>query len=295
MSISFVWRKTHFDFEYFGGNGLVVIPEISDNSALIKIDTYVNNIKKGDEIFFRIFDARRNEVSQCRKEITSAVLTIENVHLWHGRIDPYLYTAEVAIVRGGEDIDKILSRFGCRTFRIDPENGFILNGKEYPLHGVSRHQDRWQIGNALLPEHHLEDMDLLCEVGANTIRLAHYQHDRYFYDLCDERGMVVWAEIPYISRHMSGGNENTLSQMRELIVQNYNHPSICVWGFSSLWQKNEWRQVKILRQRQKEEKEKIQESGNEQRCYEYDREIYRSSLYRYAWYEECFLYKGRAV
>ena len=224
-------EETHFDLEYFGGNGLVVTSEISDNSALIKIDTYVNNIEKGDEIFFRIFDARRNEVSQCRKEITSAVLTIENVHLWHGRIDPYLYTAEVAIVRGGEDIDKILSRFGCRTFRIDPENGFILNGKEYPLHGVSRHQDRWQIGNTLLPEHHLEDMDLLCEVGANIIRLAHYQHDRYFYDLCDERGMVVWAEIPYISRHMSGGIENTLSQMRELIVQNYNHPSICVWGF----------------------------------------------------------------
>ena len=226
-------EETHFDLEYFGGKGLVITPEIAETAANVKIDTYVNDMEKGDEISFCIFDADGNAVAQCQSANTSAVLTIENVHLWNGRIDPYLYTAEVAIIRGGEKIDQISSRFGCRTFRIDAENGFILNGKEYPLHGVSRHQDRWQIGNALLPEHHLEDMDLICEVGANTIRLAHYQHDQYFYDLCDERGMVIWAEIPYISRHMSGGNENTMLQMRELIVQNYNHPSICVWGLSN--------------------------------------------------------------
>ncbi len=226
-------EETHFDLEYFGGKGLVITPEIAETAANIKIDTYVNDMEKGDEISFCIFDADGNAVAQCQSANTSACLTIENVHLWNGRIDPYLYTAEVAIIRGGEKIDQISSRFGCRTFRIDAENGFILNGKEYPLHGVSRHQDRWQIGNALLPEHHLEDMDLICEVGANTIRLAHYQHDQYFYDLCDERGMVIWAEIPYISRHMSGGNENTMLQMRELIVQNYNHPSICVWGLSN--------------------------------------------------------------
>ena len=226
-------EETHFDLEYFGGKGLVITPEIAETAANVKIDTYVNDMEKGDEISFCIFDADGNAVAQCQSATTSAVLTIEDVHLWNGRIDPYLYTAEVAIIRGGEKIDQISSRFGCRTFRIDAENGFILNGKEYPLHGVSRHQDRWQIGNALLPEHHLEDMDLICEVGANTIRLAHYQHDQYFYDLCDERGMVIWAEIPYISRHMSGGNENTMLQMRELIVQNYNHPSICVWGLSN--------------------------------------------------------------
>ena len=226
-------EETHFDLEYFGGKGLVITPEIAETAANVKIDTYVNDMEKGDEMSFCIFDADGNAVAQCQSATTSSVLTIEDVHLWNGRIDPYLYTAEVAIIRGGEKIDQISSRFGCRTFRIDAETGFILNGKEYPLHGVSRHQDRWQIGNALLPEHHLEDMDLICEVGANTIRLAHYQHDQYFYDLCDERGMVIWAEIPYISRHMSDGNDNTMSQMRELIVQNYNHPSICVWGLSN--------------------------------------------------------------
>ena len=116
---------------------------------------------------------------------------------------------------------------------MDPENGFILNGEEYPLRGVSRHQDRMGVGNALLPEHHAEDVDLICEVGATTIRLAHYQHDQYFYDLCDERGLVIWAEIPYISRHMPTGRENTVSQMKELITQNYNHACIFVWGLSN--------------------------------------------------------------
>ncbi|MBQ4602964.1 MAG: glycoside hydrolase family 2 protein, partial [Clostridia bacterium] len=125
------------------------------------------------------------------------------------------------------------TRFGCRTFEIDPEKGFILNGESYPLRGVSRHQDRWGIGNALLPEHHAEDIDFIMEVGATTIRLAHYQHDQYFYDLCDEKGLVIWAEIPYISKHMPGGRENTISQMKELVSQNYNHASIVVWGLSN--------------------------------------------------------------
>ena len=125
------------------------------------------------------------------------------------------------------------ARFGCRSYSIDPQKGFFLNGESYPLRGVSRHQDRWGIGNALLPEHHREDMDLICEMGANTIRLAHYQHDQRFYDLCDERGMVVWAEIPYISKHMNSADGNAVSQMKELITQNYNHPSIVVWGLSN--------------------------------------------------------------
>ena len=226
-------EETHFDLEYFGGNGIVITPEVNGKGATVKINSYVNDMESTDEISYRIYDAEGNTVASLHTADTSVSLNIEDVHLWHGKRDPYLYTAEVAIIREGKKIDEISSRFGCRTFRIDPENGFILNGEEYPLHGVSRHQDRWKIGNALLPEHHREDMDLICEVGANTIRLAHYQHDQYFYDLCDERGLVIWAEIPYISRHMSGGNKNTFSQMRELIVQNYNHPSIFVWGLSN--------------------------------------------------------------
>jgi len=225
--------EAHFDLEYYGGKGLVITPTVTEQTATVAIDTYVSGMKAGDEIDLCLLDAQGQTVAQHRGESTRAQLTVENVHLWHGRTDPYLYTAQATLLRCGRAIDRVCARFGCRTFRIDPENGFFLNGRPYPLHGVSRHQDRAEIGNALLPEHHTEDMDLICELGANTVRLAHYQHDQFFYDLCDERGMVVWAEIPYISRHMSGGNENTLSQMRELIVQNYNHPSICVWGLSN--------------------------------------------------------------
>ena len=225
--------SAHFDLDYYGGRGLIITPEINGNNATVKIDSYSNGLESSDDIYYTIKDSDGNLVCSHTTKDSSCSLLIENVHLWNGRPDPYLYKAEASIIRNGEILDSVSSRFGCRTFSIDPENGFILNSKEYPLRGVSRHQDRWQIGNALLPEHHKEDMDLICEVGANTIRLAHYQHDQYFYDLCDERGMVVWAEIPYISRHMNAGNENIISQMRELIVQNYNHPSICVWGLSN--------------------------------------------------------------
>ncbi len=130
-------------------------------------------------------------------------------------------------------LDEISCNCGIRTFTFSPKDGFYLNGRHYPLHGVSRHQDRKEIGNAISRENIEQDMALIQEVGANTIRLAHYQHDQYFYDLCDKCGMIVWAEIPYISEHMPNGRENTFSQMKELIVQNFNHPSIVTWGISN--------------------------------------------------------------
>ena len=224
--------KTHFDLEFFGGTGIQVTPVMNGKDANVEVRTYVKDLQEGDSIICRILDGSGLPVAQTECQGT-AEFTISDAHLWHGRKDPYLYTAEAVILRDNAVIDCVTARFGCRSYEIDPEKGFILNGEEYPLRGVSRHQDRLGIGNALLPEHHKEDMDLICEVGATTIRLAHYQHDQYFYDLCDERGMVVWAEIPYISNHMATGRENTISQMKELIVQNYNHPSIVVWGLSN--------------------------------------------------------------
>ena len=225
--------SSHFDLDYFGGPGIQVTPEVTGTSANVNVEVFVTNKTDAQQIRYTIKDAEGNVVAEITCADTAVSFTLENVHLWNGRKDPYLYTAEAVLEENRTDLDNVSARFGCRTFRIDPENGFILNGKEYPLRGVSRHQDRWGIGNALLPEHHEEDMDLICELGATTIRLAHYQHDQYFYDLCDERGMVVWAEIPYISTHMPKGRENTISQMKELIVQNYNHPSIFVWGLSN--------------------------------------------------------------
>ena len=225
--------SSHFDLDYYGAPGIKVTPVVDGKNANVEVEVYSTDLKEGMEYLYTLCDKEGNVVATAKTNTKVVNFVIENVHLWHGRKDPYLYTANASIVNGEDVIDNVSARFGCRSFKIDPDNGFILNGEEYPLRGVSRHQDRWGIGNALLPEHHKEDMEYIWEMGATTIRLAHYQHDQYFYDLCDEYGMVVWAEIPYISRHMPTGRENTITQMKELISQNYNHPSIVVWGLSN--------------------------------------------------------------
>ena len=225
--------ENHFDLDYFGGKGLMITPTVNGKDATVEVEVFTTDLKDGQKIAYTIYDKDENELQKIVSDEKKVSFEIKDVHLWHGRRDPYLYCCEAEIVEGDEVVDNVCSRFGCRSFRIDPEHGFILNGEEYPLRGVSRHQDRLGIGNALLPEHHTEDMDYICEVGATTIRLAHYQHDQYFYDLCDEKGLVIWAEIPYISKHMPTGRENTITQMKELVTQNYNHASIVVWGLSN--------------------------------------------------------------
>ncbi len=226
-------KESHFDLDYYGTPGLKVTPEICGDDAKIKIEAYVSGSKMGQTVRYIIKDKEGNIVAETESADTVAELNIPNVHRWHGRKDPYLYTAELELKEDGAVLDNVSARFGCRTFEIDAERGFILNGEEYALRGVSRHQDRWGKGNALSKEDHKEDIELIYEMGATTIRLAHYQHDQYFYDLCDEYGLVIWAEIPYISKHMATGRENTISQMKELIIQNYNHASIVVWGLSN--------------------------------------------------------------
>ncbi len=175
-------------------------------------------------------DADGNVVASGKSGET---LTVPDARLWNGVVDPYLYTVRAELTAGGTVVDAIEQRVGFRAFSFDPKKGFFLNGKSYPLRGVSRHQDRPNKGNALSRADHEEDMAIIKEIGANTIRLAHYQHDDYFYDLCDKAGMIVWAEIPYISRHMPDANDNATQQMRELICQQYNHPCIVTWGVSN--------------------------------------------------------------
>ena len=174
-------------------------------------------------------------VSGPAREHTVLSCDVAQPHLWHGVEDPYLYTAKARLVKDGETLDEVTVAFGYRSFRTDACTGFHLNGKSFPLHGVCRHQDRKDKGWALSRQDHEEDAALIGEVGANTIRLAHYQHDQYFYDLCDRYGFVVWAEIPFISIFRPGQEayDNTMSQMRELIAQCYNHPSICFWGIAN--------------------------------------------------------------
>ena len=223
-----VVNRNRIALDYLGGPGVQITPTVNGANADIEVKTWM----EGDgEVEFSIYDAAGAEVLTGKGRDTT--VTLEHPHLWDGVRDPYLYTCAVRLVLNGEVQDEVRQRFGVRSFSVDPKRGFFLNGRPYPLHGVSRHQDRKGLGNAITREMHDEDMQLIKELGANTIRLAHYQHDQYFYDLCDEAGMVVWAEIPYISEHMPNGRENTISQMKELIVQNYNHACIVCWGVSN--------------------------------------------------------------
>lgn len=223
-----VVSKNHFTLDYFGGPGIRITPTVQGADASVQVTTWHDG---EGEVSIELLDVAGNTVATGKgPDIT---LTIFNAHLWNGVKDPYLYSCKARLVVNGTVEDETTTRFGVRSFKVDPKKGFFLNGKSYPLHGVSRHQDRKGLGNAITREMHDEDMALIKEIGANTIRLAHYQHDQYFYDLCDEVGMVVWAEIPYISEHMPNGRENTISQMKELIIQNYNHPCIVCWGVSN--------------------------------------------------------------
>ncbi len=225
--------STHFALREDGTPGIRITPkaDLAKHSADILVETKVEGTADGAKV----------TISACGQEQTvpvengsaKALLHVENVHLWDGVFDPYLYTAKAVLTADGKEPDQVSARFGVRSFRIDPSEGFFLNGRSYPLRGVSRHQDRQGAGNALTPAMMQEDMEVIKDIGANTLRLAHYQHAQEFYDLCDENGIIVWAEIPFITKFMPGGRQNTISQMRELITQSYNHPSIICWGLSN--------------------------------------------------------------
>ncbi len=219
--------ESHFALDYCGTPGIKVTPvvDLDAKKATVTVETWVSG--SASSVDFAVNGETMTSPVEDHRAV--AVFTIENVHLWDGINDPYLYTAEAALESG----DKVSTRFGCREFHIDPREGFFLNGRSYLLRGVSRHQDFKGVGNALTLEHHKKDMEIIREIGATTLRLAHYQHAQEFYDLCDENGLIVWAEIPYITMHMKDGRANTLSQMEELVVQNYNHPSIICWGLSN--------------------------------------------------------------
>ena len=220
-------KNEHFDLLDHGSDGVIVSSKLNGNKAEVTVEGWVSG---GKEVELVIDDVK--EVAKIENNHFKTVMNIDNPHRWDGLEDPYLYTLKATLL-DGEVKDEKEVRFGIREFSVDPDKGFFLNGRHYPLRGVSKHQDRLGVGNAVSRNDLEEDMRIIKELGATTIRLAHYQHDQYFYDLCDENGLVVWAEIPYISRHMPDGKENTLSQMEELVKQNYNHPSIVCWGLSN--------------------------------------------------------------
>ena len=233
--VSFVEvNETHFDLLKHGTDAVFVTPHCSGKTRL---DLFPVNAA-GCTLAVELKDAEGNTVGTGAAEAADhahVIIDIKNPHLWNGMADPYLYTAVASILKGEEVLDTVEVLYGYRSFHVDANTGFWLNGKNVPLHGVSRHQDRLDKGWAISKADHEQDIALIKEVGANTIRLAHYQHDQYFYTLCDKTGFALWAEIPFISKFIptEEAYENTLSQMTELVAQNYNHPSIFFWGISN--------------------------------------------------------------
>lgn len=235
--------NVHFDLMDNGSKGVYisqdnVTKEVANLTIKAKVVGHLEQ-EEGIRLVADIVDAEGKIVKYTAKDFmlkdnAEIVLpiTVENPILWNGVENPYLYNVNVRLERHNDVIDELHIPTGLRFFEFDPKKGFFLNGEYMKLKGVSRHQDKYGKGWALTKEDHDFDMELIKEVGANSIRLAHYQHDQYFYDLCDKEGMIIWAEIPFISiaSETDITGQNAKDQMVELIRQNYNHSSIVMWG-----------------------------------------------------------------
>ena len=227
----------HFDLDYYGGPGMMVTPvPTEDGGANFTIKSFVTNPADDLTVMYSIEDCFGREVASAVRGSADTEVTIyvPDAQLW-SMDEPNLYTVVATLQRNNEEVDAIAANVGVRSFKVTPDEGFSINGVPTPLRGVSRHQDRVFEGNALTAEEHYDDAMLIKELGANTIRLAHYQHSQDFYDACDEIGFAVWAEIPFISvfKKGEGAHKHVMEEMKELIIQNYNHPSIMFWGISN--------------------------------------------------------------
>ncbi|MED4953736.1 glycoside hydrolase family 2 TIM barrel-domain containing protein [Paenibacillus macerans] len=243
-----VVHPVHVDLLDHGSSGVYVVQEeVSEDVAKLRLHTRITNDLREDSkarLWIELLDQTGRPVGNGGAEVNlnagetqpvDLAMIMKKPILWNGLENAYLYQARVSLQRHNDTVDEVVIPFGVRYFHVDPNRGLYLNGRNIRLNGVARHQDRKDMGWAITHQEHDEDMAFIKEIGANSIRLAHYQHDQYFYDLCDRAGMVVWAEIPFITQmsqtDLSG--ENAKSQLVELIRQNFNHPSVLFWGIQN--------------------------------------------------------------
>lgn len=235
--------------DYASPGVYLVQTNVSKEKAEVEARVLLSNITSNKSVDVRVKITAGGKVVQEKTQSlnlevadnvpVSLNFSIEKPRLWNGKKDPFLYKAEVSLVHDGVVTDRVVQPLGLRYYHVDAENGFFLNGEYLKLRGVCRHQDRPEIGNALRPAHHQEDLDIMLEMGVNAIRLSHYPQAEAFHDMLDEAGIVAWAEIPFIGPggYLDRGfvnspsfRENGKEQLKELIRQHYNHPSICFWG-----------------------------------------------------------------
>ena len=250
-------EAVHIDLMDFGSSGIYVTPKnISESFADIDILVKLENDSSENksitvsaeirDMSGSIVASAKNDISINAKDISETLLkaSVENPVLWNGRENPYLYSAEIKIISDGVEVDKFVQSFGIRTYSIDPEKGFFLNGKYLDLRGTNYHQDSFENGWAMTDEQRERDFRMMLDMGCTSVRMAHYQHCRHEYELCDRLGITVWTEIGIVNkmspsetadniRLAEGFAENAKQQLTELIRQNYNHPSVIVWGISN--------------------------------------------------------------
>jgi len=239
----------HLALNDLGSPGVYLTPQvISADTALVDLKVRLENDSAGaasGRVVARVYDPQGRPVAETAADYTAAAgagtevrarLTVPQPQLWQGRPDPALYRVAIEVLRDNRLVDGIEQTLGLRTVRIDPAAGFFLNGRPYAMHGVNRHPQIQDKGYALSEADHRRDYELIQEIGATTVRLAHYQHDAFEYALCDQLGLLVWAEVGFVNEGLPDDPvsvENAAQQLRELIRQNYNHPAIFCWGIGN--------------------------------------------------------------
>lgn len=221
---------------------------VSDSSGTVNILTRLSLRDKTDNISVKttVHDATGKPVGQTESRLSSRTdsainqtVVIKPPHLWNGRMDPYLYSVSVQLLENGRPVDEVIQPLGFRYFRVDADSGFSLNGKPLDLHGFGYHEDMAGKGSALSKNDLEKDMSYVLDAGATAMRLTHYPHSTYFYDLADRKGIILWSEIPLVGPGGYSGtgyvNNPLLKQqarqvLEEMIHQYYNHPSILFWG-----------------------------------------------------------------
>jgi beta-galactosidase len=229
--------------------GVKILTNVSDEKAELTVTTQISSPEtdlQGVNLAITIYDANgqvaaNNEAPLTTNPLKAVMLpvmqglTIEKPHLWNGIKDPYLYQAVVELKKNGEVLDRVTQAVGLRYYKVDQQTGFYLNGKPYFLHGVNVHQDRINKGWAISANDEAEDVAIIKEMGANVIRACHYQHSQNFYSLCDQAGILVWAEIPQVDiiKNNPQFEANSREMLLDLIRQSINHPSIFTWSLSN--------------------------------------------------------------
>ena len=237
-----IYRKTEllitdecfFDPMFFGTEGVLWRTAVQDGQGIVTAEPHIAGETAGEKprIRYLLLDPEGRIAARAEGAVSEPVqMTVPSPRLWNGKADPALYTATAELCLGERPLDRVSLRVGFRTFRLDANEGFFLNGKHLKLHGVAKHQDTAEVFSATTEEHWKQDLALIEEIGANTVRLSHYPHAHGVYDLCDEAGLVVWAEIPMLKMTLNDELlENAKRQLTEMILQNLHHPGICFWG-----------------------------------------------------------------